>query len=366
MLASVKSFSIAFAVALLIFGITGYCVYPFINDDLLGGFTYGDEQTTVPNDQQTEPVSDETQPVESTPALNVSGESFTALFVISDYQPDVFGDYRCNVAPDSPIEVYAANSRRYKADTIILMRADKELGEYAFCAMPNNAAVTYGGRKLTLGQIYEQYGIEELKNTVSGTIGLSVNYYAEMRFDLLKNIVDMLGGVQFDVPQDMYAVYEDERIVAPGQSKDPIITGYEPDGTPIVILPGNPYTIDLKQGLQNLDGESVIQLLRYDNYTGGQSARAYVAAQFMQSFARNFFNSHNEGKLRSALSLISGSTSGSTNISLDSFDANKELISAYSDCTSKILELSSTNGVTGEYFEFSLKSTYELFEPYKA
>ncbi len=365
MLASVKSFSIAFAVALLIFGVTGYCVYPYINNDLLGGFAYEDE-TTAPEGDQTAPEGEQTEPTEEDPALDVAGQSFTALFVVSDYQPDVFGDYRCNVPDGAPIESYAANTRRYKADVIVLMRADKELGEYAFCAMPNNSAVTYGGRRLTFGQIYEQYGIEELTATISGAVGISINYYLEMRYDLLKNITDLMGGVLFNVPQDMYAVYEEERIVAPGQPKDPIITGYEPDGTPIVILPGNPYTIDLKKGIQNLSGEQVVQLLRYDDYSGGQASRAYVAAQFMQTFAQNYFNSHSQGKLNSALSLVLGSASGSCNISLSDLSSNAELISAYPQCKTKILELTGTNASSAEYFEFSQKNAYALFEPYKS
>lgn len=91
-----------------------------------------------------------------------------------------------------------------------------------------NAAHVYGGTELTLK------AVEEL-------LDAPIHYYAKINFQGFKTLIDSIGGVSLDVEMDMY--YEDPYAVPP-------------------------LKIDLKAGLQRLDGNKAEQYVRYRNETG--------------------------------------------------------------------------------------------------
>lgn len=89
-----------------------------------------------------------------------------------------------------------------------------------------NHAYAYGGRELT------QKTTEEL-------LGLKINNYVMVDFKGFQGLVDAIGGVDINVEKDMY--YYDEW-----------------DG----------FKIDLKKGMQHLDGKTAIQYVRYRDEEG--------------------------------------------------------------------------------------------------
>ncbi len=369
MLASVKSFVIAFTVAILIFGITAYATYPYINNDL---FKFEKSEQTTDETGQTETSPPEQ--IEQTEAegnedspLEINGKSFTLLIVVSDYQPDIFDDYRADLKDNASLSDYAENDRHYSADTVLLMRADKDSGSYIFSAIPSNTLIDYAKRQVTIGALYEEGGIDILRQAVTAVTGLAIDYHIETRFDLLKNSLDLIGGIEFNVPERMYAVYEEERIIAPGQPNSPI-EGFDQDGNPIVILPGSPYTIDLQSGKQHLNGESAVQMLRYSGYSDGTQGKANTAVEFFKAVVSKYFNAEDIEMIRSALNMITGSSSGSTDLTVDIFDENVDILTSYSQFDEVTLTLSGgTKDIGAEtYFINDVQKTYDLFKPYKS
>ena len=89
-----------------------------------------------------------------------------------------------------------------------------------------NHAYAYGGRELT------QKTVEEL-------LGLHINNYVMVDFKGFKGLVDAIGGVDINVEKDMY--YRDSW-----------------DG----------FTIDIKKGMQHMDGETAIQYVRFRDEEG--------------------------------------------------------------------------------------------------
>lgn len=89
-----------------------------------------------------------------------------------------------------------------------------------------NSAFAAGGRKHE-GALYAS-------EVVSDLTGITINYYVHVNISCIKEITDMLGGVNFDVPADLR--YED---------------------------PTQNLHINLKKGYQLLDGDKVEQLLRF-------------------------------------------------------------------------------------------------------
>lgn len=89
-----------------------------------------------------------------------------------------------------------------------------------------NSAFAAGGRKHE-GAVYAS-------EVVSNLTGITINYYVHINISCIKEITEMLGGVNFDVPADLR--YDD---------------------------PTQDLHIDLKKGYQLLDGDKVEQLLRF-------------------------------------------------------------------------------------------------------
>lgn len=122
-----------------------------------------------------------------------------------------------------------------------------------------NAAYAAGGRK--------HEGATYASEIVSNLIGININYYVYINISSIKEITDMLGGVNFDVPTDM-------------KYSDPTQDLY----------------INLKKGYQLLDGDKVEQLLRFRKpsgkyttelkqyYDGSDIKRTEMQVKFIKAF----------------------------------------------------------------------------------
>ncbi len=86
---------------------------------------------------------------------------------------------------------------------------------------------------------------------------IEINHYVKINIDGFKAVVDMIGGVEVDVPQDMYYV-------------DPYQDLY----------------INLKAGLQTLNGEEAEQLVRFRSYPQGDVQRVEVQQLFLKAFLK--------------------------------------------------------------------------------
>ena len=121
-----------------------------------------------------------------------------------------------------------------------------------------NEVTAYGGSKDNFGSLLAQKCVEEL-------LGIKIDYY--VRFDLkgFQNIVEKMGGVEFNVPQRMY--YNDD---------------------------AQNLHIDLYPGLQKLNGKQAEQLVRYrkkdeqnpisPGYPRGDLDRIDVQHEFLRAF----------------------------------------------------------------------------------
>ncbi len=92
-----------------------------------------------------------------------------------------------------------------------------------------NAAYAYGGAKLA-------------RETVEDFLGLDIDYYVTINKSRFAEVIDAMGGVDIYVERDMH--YEDP---------------WDDDGG---------LYIDLKQGLQHLDGQTAIEFVRFRDAEG--------------------------------------------------------------------------------------------------
>ena len=84
----------------------------------------------------------------------------------------------------------------------------------------------------------EHFGTDKLVETVSELLGVNIDGFAKINYKGFVDVIDSIGGINVDVEMDMY-------------------------------VDKASYQVDLKQGLQHLDGESA---LKYVRFRGGQYA----------------------------------------------------------------------------------------------
>jgi polyisoprenyl-teichoic acid--peptidoglycan teichoic acid transferase len=108
-------------------------------------------------------------------------------------------------------------------------------------------------------------GIEDLKSALSEITGLPIHYYVALDFDGFKKVIDELKGVKIQVPKDLH----DERYPGPNFS-------YQ--------------TFDIKEGLQDLDGETALKYARTRHNEEGDFGRAYRQQQILEATRQKAFS----------------------------------------------------------------------------
>jgi LCP family protein required for cell wall assembly len=140
-----------------------------------------------------------------------------------------------------------------RSDTIMFATYDLDTQRVDLISIPRDTYNHVEGfdskaqRKINavLGFKGDDGGVEALKATVSRILGVPIDYTLRVEYDGIKNIVDLVGGVEVEVPFRMK--YDD-------YSAEPELH------------------IDLQAGVQTLSGDQSIQFLRWrkNNGEGGQ------------------------------------------------------------------------------------------------
>jgi len=141
-----------------------------------------------------------------------------------------------------------------RTDTIILMNVDNKHNRVAMLSIPRDTRVNIPGRgtdKINNACVFG--GPELTAKTVSELVGIPVKNYVVANFEGFEGVVDSLGGVTMDVERNMYH-YDD-------------------------IYPE--HTIDLKKGVQLLDGYKALQYVRFRGDALGDISRTERQLKFL-------------------------------------------------------------------------------------
>jgi len=151
----------------------------------------------------------------------------------------------------------------YNTDTIMVLSYDRQSNKIYMLSIPRDTRIQINGRIFKINKCVALGGTELLINTVRDITGIPIQYYAKVDTSGFRDIIDILGGVWFDVPQDMK--YED---------------------------PYQDLYIDLKEGYQLLDGDRAEQLVRFRRYRGiPDLQRAAVQRDFFSALVDQKLNS---------------------------------------------------------------------------
>ncbi len=169
-----------------------------------------------------------------------------------------------------------------RSDTIMLASLNGRTGKLSVLSIPRdtrvlvgrgyqkiNAAIGIGAQEVRKGNLKEP---EELSvQKVKLLTGLPIHYFMSINFDGFMEIIDALGGVEFDVPFRMK--YDD----------------------PVQNL-----HIDLQPGIQILDGKKAHDFVRfrkgnpgYPGYAMGDLGRVEAQQAFIKAFIQQHVNAKN-------------------------------------------------------------------------
>ncbi|WP_353096149.1 LCP family protein [Tissierella praeacuta] len=159
------------------------------------------------------------------------------------------------------------NYKGIRTDTLMLFKVNFDTGEINLLSIPRDTRVLVKGKNDKINHAHSYGGPELTMRTVRDFLNLDVDYYVKVDYNAVMEIVDAIGGVEIDVPFDMK--YRDN-------------------------TPGSPpLNINIKEGLQVLDGKNAHDFLRWRKnnsgtvqYPGGDVGRVKAQQMFMRELIK--------------------------------------------------------------------------------
>lgn len=193
------------------------------------------------------------------------------------------------------ILVVGQDKASYSTDTILLLRVDRGAGKLNLMSIPRDTKVnsTYTPHKINAAyacnggaQGDAASGMDALMDYVAQCVGFRPDGYILVDLDVFIKLVNLFGGVEFDVPTDMY--YDD---------------------------PAQDLHIALDAGLQKLNGEEAMGLVRFrSGYADADIGRVRVQRDFIRAALDQWATPWQTIKLPAALVLLSSACE--TNLSV--------------------------------------------------
>lgn len=138
------------------------------------------------------------------------------------------------------INILMVGKENVRTDTIMLVSYDQKNKLAKILSIPRDTYYERAGysnrQQKKINAIYQSEGIVGLKSAVEDITGLQIQKFISVDYEAVIKIVDMLDGIEFDVPMDM-------------DYQDP--------------MANPPLDIRLSKGVQLLNGENALKLLRF-------------------------------------------------------------------------------------------------------
>lgn len=172
------------------------------------------------------------------------------------------------------------------SDTMMLANFDPATGKVNVMSIPRDTKVTIENKTHKINYAFPRGGIELTVKTVSELLDVNINYYAFVDTSAFREIIDLLGGVDYNIPADMH--YDD---------------------------PTQNLHIHLKKGHQNLNGAKAEQFVRFRHpnvwnkeirkyYDGSDLKRMEAQQRFLKALAVQKLNLQYLPKLDSIIKAI--------------------------------------------------------------
>ena len=171
-------------------------------------------------------------------------------------------------------------------DTILIGKLDTGAHRIDVVSIPRDTLVNVPWDVRKINAIYAGtansggVAIEGLKNQLRNLTGFTVDCYAIVDLDVFIQVIDLIGGVDFEVPQDMH--YDD---------------------------PNQNLHIHLNAGYQHLDGQQAMGVMRFrSGYSNGDLGRVEMQQRFLKAILSQFISVGNIPNLPAVVNLVADKT----------------------------------------------------------
>lgn len=233
--------------------------FMFIFASYLGGYTYVKENNIVIENNVGFGFSE---------SKDLKNEIFVK-FETPPKDPKVFSTLPEAFEKSSRVNFLVLGMEGTRSDTIIFASFDPDSKKIDLVSIPRDTYIHRkgfnGAEDRKINSIFKDHDVEGVKKTVSYILeGAPIHHYVLLDYEGVKKIVDILGGVEINVPFHM-------------KYKDPTA---DP-----------PLDIDIKEGAQVLYGKDALDFLRYrkgnnkKGYIDGDLGRIKAQQQFLTAFS---------------------------------------------------------------------------------
>jgi polyisoprenyl-teichoic acid--peptidoglycan teichoic acid transferase len=148
-----------------------------------------------------------------------------------------------------------------RSNVTCVVSVDTVTRDISLLWIPRDSRVAIPGNGWNkIGHAYAYGGPKLSEQTVSDLLGIPIDYYIEVNMDGFKKVIDALGGVDINVDKRMYYY-------------DPYDAG-EVDNNGL---------IDLKPGMQHMDGNTALEYVRFRHDAMGDIGRIERQQKFVKA-----------------------------------------------------------------------------------
>lgn len=170
------------------------------------------------------------------------------------------------------------------ADVLMIFSFSDDGEPVNLVSIQRDTEVLVNGRTWKINSVLQK-GKESLVQMVKDITGIPIHDYIIVNFKAVEDVVNLLGGVDFDVPQDMD--YDD---------------------------PAQDLHIHLRGGYQHLNGENALKMLRFRGYPMADIQRTQVQRDFIQATFEQKAKIENISKVEGIFNAISKNITSSLTV----------------------------------------------------
>lgn len=93
-------------------------------------------------------------------------------------------------------------------DTIMVLNYNPMTSKISLLSLPRDTKVEIKGRARKINYAYPNGGVDLINSTIKDLLGIDINYYIYIDTSVFRKIIDILGGVDYNIPIDMN--YDDD------------------------------------------------------------------------------------------------------------------------------------------------------------
>ena len=256
-------------------------------------------------------------------------------------QPEAENALSARKPGTSTILVAGTDEGGYRTDSMMLVNVDRTEKTISLVSIPRDTLIycEYSVPKINSAYGWAgggEQGMQELLLRVSEIIGFTPDGYIVVDLSIFRQLVDLMGGVTFDVPVDMH--YSD---------------------------PTQNLNIDLQAGKQHLNGEQAMQVARFrSGYATADLGRIEVQRALVSAAIRQWVSPKGAIHLPQAVKLVADHTN--TNLSTRNllWLAESFLLCSRSEINSATLPGYAANFSSGSYYVLDAAGVADIVNQY--